>query len=799
MPRHPHEPVTPTLPFPPMPPAPPCGCTPPRMRPEPFSPGGLPAPHGFDFGRWAREKINWLLSLVPSAASPDNLLADREWVAGQAVGGKADKVADAAEGNLAALTQDGNLADSGAKPSDFATSEQGAKADTAVQPEGIAGFVDGAEYDAEYGDPPKPTILLKHGDEVVATVDAADFVIDGMVSNVEVKNGYLVITFNTDSGKQPISIPLTDIFNPDNYYTKTDVNGLLAGKVPTSRTVNGKALSSDVTLTGADLAVSSTDATKISAALAGKLNNTTDTMSGSLTVSNSLTVGSRSGQPVGDCSVAEGINITASGTPSHAEGGDTFATGDYSHSEGRDTTASGSASHAEGEDTSADGDYSHSEGYDTTASGSSSHAEGRETEAKNDYEHAQGRRNLSHKASATFGHSGNTLASIGFGDTFEGSPEHKNAVETMQDGKTFIYGLGGYDGKNPTSSTDLAGVVNGKQDALSAQQRANIAAVSDALAFDATQSYAAGDPVVYNGTLYTFTATHTGAWTGSDVSAVDIISRLAGKLDKSGGTFGATTISLADEGIAVSDTQSSNLTLLSSSYNFLVHRDGLGVRYFAAPSTSGTLALTSDLLAKLDSTSAAPAFSSDSTVQYAVGAHVTYNGKLYKCTTATTGGTWVAGSWDDDTMTDPDAVLDITAQNQLRVVAKDGTLLWAQGYDLASTSSATLACDAANNFTFADGATTQAFTLPTAPTGKVGDFGLDIDNSANTGAATMTLTGLDTAFSVVIPEGESLNDMLSIAAGELAQFYITMSTFRVNNLPTWHIVKQVVENGGATV
>jgi hypothetical protein len=206
----------------------------------------------------------------------------------------------------------------------------------------------------------------------------------------------------------------------------------------------------------------------------------------------------------------------------------------------------------------------------------------------------------------------------------------------------------------------------------------------------------------------------------------------------------------------------------------------------------------SALAAKLDSTSAAPAFSDDSSVSYAVGAHVTYNGKLYVCTTATTGGTWVAASWTADTMTDPDAVLDITSQNQLRVVAKDGTLLWAQGYDLASTSSATLACDAVNNFTFADGATTQAFALPAAPTGKVGDFGLDIDNSANTGAATISFADIaNNTASVVIPKGENLNDMLAIAAGELARFYITLSTFRINNLPTWHIVKQVVENGGA--
>lgn len=457
----------------------------------------------------------------------------------------------------------------------------------------------------------------------------------------------------------------------------------------------------------------------------------------------------------------------------------------------------------------------------------------------------------------------------------------------------------------------------GKQNMLSTQQLANIAAVSDALAFDAMHPYAAGDPVVYNGTLYTFTAAHTGAWTGSDVSAVDIIAMLAGKLDKSGGmavgTFGVLDPEYPD-GVPVFSIDGTNSGL--PTMRFGDSADVVGIKWhivdggvvmdvtyvfgttyrIALPLASGTLALLqnlapafstsatyaldalciyegkvyrctiavttagawtgstnwteatvedvlamlrtemenkvnapllysngnlasfdnngdledsginmlsvavkSDLNTKLDSTSAAPAFSSDSSTQYAVGAHVTYNGKLYKCTTATTGGTWDASKWTADTMTDPDAVLDITAQNQLRVVAKDGTLLWAQGYDLASTSSATLACDATNNFTFADGATTQAFTLPTAPTGKVGDFGLDIDNSANTGAATMTLTGLDTTFSVVVPEGESLNDMLAIAAGELARFYITLSTFRVNNLPTWHIVKQVVENGGATV
>lgn len=47
--------------------------------------------------------------------------------------GKADKANPATNGHLAELTSDGNLKDSGYKPSDFATKSQGEKADTAYQ------------------------------------------------------------------------------------------------------------------------------------------------------------------------------------------------------------------------------------------------------------------------------------------------------------------------------------------------------------------------------------------------------------------------------------------------------------------------------------------------------------------------------------------------------------------------------------------------------------------------------------------------------------------------------------------
>lgn len=85
--------------------------------------------------------------------------------------------------------------------------------------ESVVNFFDGVEYDSA-----SSRINFKHGTTVKGYVDASPFIVDGMVSNVEIANGNLVITFNVDSGKQPISIPLTDIFNPGNYYTKQEID-----------------------------------------------------------------------------------------------------------------------------------------------------------------------------------------------------------------------------------------------------------------------------------------------------------------------------------------------------------------------------------------------------------------------------------------------------------------------------------------------------------------------------------------------------------------------------------------------
>lgn len=67
----------------------------------------------------------------------------------------------------------------------------------------------------------------KTDENILATLDARPFVKDGMVNNVYISNNTLVITFNTDSGKMPIGVPLSSIFNPNNYYTRAQIVNLL--------------------------------------------------------------------------------------------------------------------------------------------------------------------------------------------------------------------------------------------------------------------------------------------------------------------------------------------------------------------------------------------------------------------------------------------------------------------------------------------------------------------------------------------------------------------------------------------
>ena len=67
-------------------------------------------------------------------------------------------------------------------------------------------------------------LKLYSGNHLLATVDGSTWVKDGMVESAAIVGNNLEITFNTDSGKEKISVPLTDVFNPDNYYNKTEID-----------------------------------------------------------------------------------------------------------------------------------------------------------------------------------------------------------------------------------------------------------------------------------------------------------------------------------------------------------------------------------------------------------------------------------------------------------------------------------------------------------------------------------------------------------------------------------------------
>ena len=83
------------------------------------------------------------------------------------------------------------------------------------------------------------------GGTVLGYVDATDFIKDGMVSNVEIKEVAekgvcLVITFNSDSAKQAIEIPISQIFNADNYYTKSQTDSAIAAYTYDKATIDQK-------------------------------------------------------------------------------------------------------------------------------------------------------------------------------------------------------------------------------------------------------------------------------------------------------------------------------------------------------------------------------------------------------------------------------------------------------------------------------------------------------------------------------------------------------------------------------
>ena len=93
----------------------------------------------------------------------------------------------------------------------------------------VSGYPDKAEYN-----PTEKKIYFKHNNTTLPsmTIDATDFIKDGMIESVEVVpsggTSYLKIVWNLDgssgSTKDTIYLKIGDLFEADNYYTKTEID-----------------------------------------------------------------------------------------------------------------------------------------------------------------------------------------------------------------------------------------------------------------------------------------------------------------------------------------------------------------------------------------------------------------------------------------------------------------------------------------------------------------------------------------------------------------------------------------------
>ena len=83
-----------------------------------------------------------------------------------------------------------------------------------------------ANLGLQYDSTAKQIKLTGKSNAVIATIDATDFIKDGMVQNVELSGNNLVITFNTDAGAEPISVDLSKFLD-----VYTNGNGIsISGK-----------------------------------------------------------------------------------------------------------------------------------------------------------------------------------------------------------------------------------------------------------------------------------------------------------------------------------------------------------------------------------------------------------------------------------------------------------------------------------------------------------------------------------------------------------------------------------------
>ena len=129
---------------------------------------------------------------------------------------------------------------------------------------------------------------------------------------------------------------------------------------------------------------------------------------------------------------------TAKGLYAISLGHSSDAGGNYSFCNGSNSSANGSMSFSYGNGCNSMYDYTLMFGFSNSSTKSQQYSFGDSLKPKNELEFSFGRYNNSSSASTTFGHSGNTLFSIGNGYDFSSTHNFHNAFEVRQNGDIYI-------------------------------------------------------------------------------------------------------------------------------------------------------------------------------------------------------------------------------------------------------------------------------------------------------------------------------------------------------------------------
>lgn len=100
-----------------------------------------------------------------------------------------------------------------------------------IEPEGDYPDPEACGSSIEYDSQTKKIEMKNAEGETLSEIDATAFIKDGMVNNVAIVDNYLVITFNTDAGKEAINIPMSSFFDASAYYTKAEIDGTFLNQV----------------------------------------------------------------------------------------------------------------------------------------------------------------------------------------------------------------------------------------------------------------------------------------------------------------------------------------------------------------------------------------------------------------------------------------------------------------------------------------------------------------------------------------------------------------------------------------